>query len=68
MPVRMRTASGALEIIKELDPDTAVTLHYIRRLINTGEIPHINAGRKKLVNVDWLLEYLAQAERREPVC
>lgn len=25
---RMRTATGALEIIKQQDPDTAVTLHY----------------------------------------
>ena len=26
---RMRTAPGALEIIKQMDPDTAVTLRYI---------------------------------------
>lgn len=68
MPARMRTASGALAIIKEQDPGTAVTLHYIRRLINTGEVPHVSVGRKKLVNVDWLLEYLAQPEREGAVC
>ena len=55
---RMRTAPGALEIIKEQDPDTAVTLHYLRRLIKTGAIPCIPVGRKKLVNVDQLIEYL----------
>ena len=55
---RMRTAHGALEIIKELDPDTAVTLRYIRRLIATGEVPHVDVGRKKLVNVDQLLKFL----------
>lgn len=55
---RMRTAHGALEIIKELDPDTAVTLRYIRRLIATGEVPHVDVGRKKLVNVDQVLKFL----------
>ena len=55
---RMRTAPGALEIIKELDPGTAVTLRYVRRLIATGEVPHVDVGRKKLVNVDLLLKFL----------
>lgn len=58
MTPRMRTAEGALAIIKEEDPGTAVTLRYIRRLIAAGTIPHIPVGRKKLVNVDELLAYL----------
>lgn len=45
---RMRTAPGALEIIKQMDPDTAVTLRYIRRLIATETVPHVDVGRKKL--------------------
>ena len=56
--VRMRTAEGALAIIKEQDPETAVTLRYIRRLIAVGTVPHVDVGRKKLVNVDVLLSYL----------
>ena len=56
---RMRTAEGALQIIKEQDPDTAVSLRFIRRLIATGEFPSVPVGRKKLINVDALLEYLA---------
>lgn len=55
---RMRTAEGALEIIKAEDPETAVTLRSIRRLIATGEIHHVPVGRKKLVDVDKLLEFL----------
>lgn len=54
----MRTAPGALEIIKQMDPDTAVTLRYIRRLIATETVPHVDVGRKKLVNVDQLLKFL----------
>ena len=55
---RMRTAEGALQIIKQQDPETAVTLRAIRRLINTGAIPCVPVGRKKLVNVDGLISYL----------
>ena len=55
---RLRTAEGALEIIKAEDPDTAGTLRHVRRLIATGAVPHVPVGRKKLVNVDKLLAYL----------
>lgn len=65
MPARMRTAPGAYEIIKEADPETAVTLHYIRKLIRTGEFPCVAVGRKKLVNVDKLVEYLGRAEHAD---
>ena len=58
MAPRMRTAAGALDIIKAEDPETAVTLRYIRRLISTGIVPYVPVGRKKLVNVDSLLTYL----------
>lgn len=58
---RIRTAPGALELIKQMDPDTAVTLRYIRRLIATGKVPHVPVGRKKLVDVDQLLEFLRGA-------
>lgn len=43
---RMRMAPGALEIIKETDPDTAVTLRYIRRLIATEAIHHVDGAEK----------------------
>lgn len=57
---RMRTAEGALAIIKAEDPETAVTLRHIRRLIATGVVPFVPVGRKKLVNVDKLLVYLGE--------
>lgn len=56
---RIRTAPGALEIIQAEDPGTAITLRCIRRLIATGAVPHIDVGRKKLVNVDELQAFLA---------
>lgn len=64
MAARMRTAEGALQIIKQQDPETAVTLRAIRRLINAGVIPCVPVGRKKLINVDGLIAYL---DRREEI-
>lgn len=55
---RMRTAEGALAVIKEGDPGSAVTLRFIRGLINTGAVPYVPVGRKKLVDVDRLMDYL----------
>ena len=55
---RMRTAEGALAVIKTEDPETAVTLRAIRGLINTGKVPHVPVGKKKLVDVDRLMDYL----------
>ena len=43
---RMRTAGKVLDLIKEQDPGTEVTLHYIRNLIKTGKVPVTPVGRK----------------------
>lgn len=58
MTPRMRTAAGALAILKEEDPGTAVTLRQIRRMINTGQIPFVPVGRKKLINIEHLYKCL----------
>lgn len=59
---RMRTAGNVLEIIKEQDPGTAVTLHYIRHIIKTGRVPSVTVGRKKLVDADAVIAYIAAGE------
>ena len=56
---RMRTAEKVLEEIKKNDPETEVTLHYIRALIRAEAVPVVYCGRKKLVNVDAVMELLA---------
>lgn len=55
---RMRTAAGAVAAIKELDPGTEVSVHFVRQLIKTGVLPSVPVGTKRLVNVDLLLDYL----------
>ena len=54
----MRTLDECAVMLRELDPDTAVSKHYVRRLAITGEIPTVMCGRKRLINFDKLIEYL----------
>lgn len=62
---RMRIATDVLAEIKALDPDTRITLHYIRSIINQGKVPVRKAGTKKLVDLDKVLEYLARGDGDE---
>lgn len=55
---RMRTVSEAAREIKALDPDTAITEHHIRQLAVSGRIPRVKAGRKYLISLDLLIEYM----------
>ena len=62
---RMRTAEGVLEIIKEQDPNTDIRLYYIRCLIKSGEVPYTPVGKKKLVDADKVIAYIAEQKRRD---
>lgn len=66
MPPRMRTIQEAAAELRRLDPGTAITPHYIRRLVLDGTIPHVRAGNKRLVNLDMLLSYLSAPPAPEP--
>lgn len=57
---RMRTAAGVLAIINKDDPETEVTLYFIRRIIKSGKIPVVEVGTKKLVDADMLIQYIAE--------
>ncbi len=55
---RMRTVEQTVTYFKEKDPLTAVNPTMLRRLINQGTIKHVKVGSKKLINLDWLEEWL----------
>lgn len=55
---RMRTAARVLEEIKKLDPETELSLHYVRQMIQSEVVPVLCVGNKKLVNVDDVITYL----------
>lgn len=57
-PPRMRTVKEAAQELKALDSHTAVTEYHIRRLALQGVLPKVKAGKKVLINLDTLIEYL----------
>ena len=65
---RMRTVQEAARELKELDNHTAMTPYHIRRLCLDGVIPTVKAGKKILLNLDALLEYMDNptAEKFQP--
>jgi len=64
----MRTISQLAAHYKALDADTAVTAHFIRAKVLTGEIPCIQAGKKRLIAIEKVDAYLAgESSPAEPI-
>jgi hypothetical protein len=55
----MRTLDAAHTLVREIDPDTALTRHALRALAVNGRIPVVMVGAKRLINIDALLDILA---------
>lgn len=65
---RMRGINEAIAEIKAEDENSAITPHYLRKLVKSNAIPVVRAGSKYLVNMDALESYLqnpTQAEQSE---
>jgi len=56
---RMRTLAQLAAHYKALDNDTAVTAHFLRAKVLTGEIPCVMAGSKRLVAIEAVDAYLS---------
>ncbi len=56
---RMRTLDECYAEIKKMDNNTAISKYYIRQLALSGKIPVVMVGRKRLINLDGLIEYLS---------
>lgn len=60
---RMRLIKECVAELKALDPHTAVTEYYLRKLVKSKKLPAVKmAGNRALINFDSLLEYLANPE------
>lgn len=55
---KMRIIKNIYEDIKRNDPDTAITMCGLRRMVQTGVIPSVQVGRKRLINADTVMDYL----------
>lgn len=58
---RMRTIPEAMRDIQKVDPNTALTVTALRRMVNNGEIPYVSVASKRLINLDILLAILQNA-------
>lgn len=57
----MRMLDECYAEIKKLDPDTAISKNHIRQLALSGKIPVVMVGRKRLINLDGLIEYISDS-------
>lgn len=65
---RMRTVRQVTEYFKQQDPESCIGEYYIRCLIKQNKIPIFLTGRKQLINLDKLIEYLnGENVKSEPV-
>ncbi len=55
---RLRTVSEAAAELRALDPHTAMTPYHIRRLCLDGVLPTVKAGKKILLDLNMLIEYM----------
>ena len=55
---RIRTLTETYEHIKQMDAETAITPNALRRMVVSGQIPYTKAGKKYLIDLDVLFEFL----------
>lgn len=56
---RFRTIPGCIRELQRQDGSTAYTLRALRRATNAGEIPFLQIGNKRLVDLNKLFEILS---------
>ena len=55
---RMRTACQLHKELLKLDPETSVSLSYVRRMVARGILPYHQVGNRRLVDLDLFLAYV----------
>ena len=54
----LRTAKAAAEYIREHDPYSTLTEYAIRTLMDSGELPYIQIGHKRVVSIEAIEKYV----------
>lgn len=57
--VHMRLLNEVVPELKKIDPNTPVTRNAVRQWGLSGKIPTVMAGRKRLYNMEALLDFLS---------
>lgn len=55
---RMRTLEQAFAAVKAADPETCLTKYGLRQAVLTGKVPSVKCGKKYLLDLDALQEWL----------
>jgi hypothetical protein len=55
---RMRTIKQCYDYFQAKDPESSISEYYLRCLVKQNKIPVFLSGRKQLVNIDTLIDYL----------
>ena len=55
----LRSIKKTHDMIRQDDPETAITVHTIRMWCKEGKIKSLNAGNKILVDVRSLMDYIS---------
>ena|ERR1035437_7357810 len=63
---RMRTIKGAIAEIKQEDPYSCITEHFLRQLIWQGKLQPCKAGNKNLIDMDELIDFLGNHANSTP--
>lgn len=58
--IKLRTIPQAFEEIRAKDPDTAMSVSLLRRLVSSGEIPSVPNGKHPLVNISVVEKYMSE--------
>ena len=61
---RMRTINEVLRIIREEDPESAITANCIRSLCKKGTVRSVQTGNKTLVNLDDFLRVIGSDDEQ----
>ena len=55
----MRTIDQAFDYVLEQDSETSLSKTALRRLVTTGKLPSVKVGKKYLVSLETLEEYMS---------
>lgn len=62
---RMRTVKQCLEHFRKEDPECCISEYYLRCLVKQNKVPVFHTGRKQLINLDKLIDYLNSGPQEE---
>lgn len=56
--MKMRTQAEVMTYIREQDPETRLTPWALRTMVLSGRVPSVQVGRKRLIDLDTIGDYL----------